>query len=222
LILNGGINMAIEEPSYTIREQEGNIEIRDYPALIAAEVNISGDRFTAVKSGFRLLAAYIFGGNQRNQKIDMTAPVIQTQTTEEMIPMTAPVTQTTASGEDQWIIRFMMPKSYSLDTLPTPNDQRVKLIVLPTTRFAVIRFSGLANELDIEKKTSELIAFITLSNLISSGTPTLARYNPPWTLWFMRRNEIMIPLLVEAGQNSLPISLQATLLKACEFPSNVN
>jgi len=189
--------LAIEEPLYTIREQEGNVEIRDYPALIAAEVTVSGERFAAATSGFRLLAAYIFGGNQRHQQINMTAPVIQAQATEELIPMTAPVTQT-AFGEGQWIIRFMMPRLYSLDTLPTPDDQRVHLLTLPPTRFAVIRFSGLAKEPDIEKKTSELNAFIAFHHLTCSGSPTLARYNPPWTLWFMRRNEIMIQVQDEA------------------------
>jgi hypothetical protein len=127
----------------------------------------------------------------------MTAPVIQSPAKEELIPMTAPVTQTVC-GEDQWLIRFMMPRLYSLDTLPTPNDQRVHLITLPPTRFAVIRFSGLAKERDIKNKTSELYAFIALHHLSCSGSPTLARYNPPWTLGFMRRNEIMLPLLIEA------------------------
>ena len=144
--------MAIVEPLYTIKERERNIEIREYPALVAAEVNLRGKRFEASTSGFRLLAAYIFGGNQRRQQINMTAPVIQSQAREEVIPMTAPVTQT-VSGEDQWIIRFMMPRSYSLDTLPTPDDQRVHLITLPPTRFAVNRFSGLAKESDIKNKT---------------------------------------------------------------------
>jgi len=189
--------MAIEEPMYTIKEQERNLEIRDYPALVAAEVTVCGERFAAATSGFRLLAAYIFGGNQRRQQINMTAPVIQSQATEELIPMTAPVIQT-APGENQWMIRFMMPSLYSLDTLPTPDDQRVHLITLPPTRFAVIRFPGLAKERDIKNKTSELYAFIAFHHLSCSGSPTLARYNPPWTLWFMRRNEIMIPLQYEA------------------------
>jgi SOUL heme-binding protein len=191
--------MAIEEPSYTVAFKEGTLEIRDYPALIAAEVIVSGERNEAVKTGFRLLAAYIFGGNVGQQSIAMTAPVMQTGFVGESISMSVPVTQT-MSGEGNWIIRFMMPREYSFETLPKPNDQRVCLVNLPALRVAVIRFSGLAKEPDVEQKTDKLNAFISFHGLHITGAVTLARYNPPWTLWFMRRNEIMIPVKVEAAQ----------------------
>jgi hypothetical protein len=188
----GGPVMATEEPVFKLVLQAGEFEVREYPALIAAEVSVGGDRSEAVNAGFRLLAGYIFGGNTRSQSIAMTAPVIQAPPAGESIAMTAPVTQ--SGNADAWVIRFIMPSSYTLDTLPTPNDPRVQLKALAPSRVAVVRFSGLAHEADIEQKTTELNAFIAANNLRAAGPPSLARYNPPWTLWFLRRNEVMIPL----------------------------
>ena len=189
--------MATEEPVFKLVLQAEAFEVREYPALIAAEVSVGGDRSEAVNSGFRLLAGYIFGGNTRSQSIAMTAPVIQAPPAGEKIAMTAPVTQT--GNADAWVIRFIMPGSYTLDTLPTPNDPKVQLKALPPSRVAVVRFSGLAHEADIEQKTAELNDFIAANHLRPAGPPSLARYNPPWTLWFLRRNEIMIPLLDETA-----------------------
>lgn len=192
VFVSGGMAMATEEPAFKVSLQTGAMEVREYPALITAEVLVGGDRNQAVTAGFRLLAGYIFGGNTRRQSIAMTAPVMQSPAVGESIAMTAPVLQTGANGA--WSVRFMMPSRYTLDTLPTPNDQRVHLITLPAARVAVVRFSGLAHERDIQQKTAELEAFITVQHLVATGPASLARYNPPWTLWFMRRNEIMIPI----------------------------
>ena len=191
----GGVAMATEEPEFKLVLQDGAFEVRDYPALIVAEVSVAGERSEAVSAGFRLLAAYIFGGNTRRQSIAMTAPVIQAPPPGESIPMTAPVTQ--LGTTDAWVVRFVMPKGYSLETLPTPNDPKVQLKALPPGRFAVVRFSGLAHEPDIEQNTSALNGFIAAQHLLAVGPPALARYNPPWTLWFLRRNEVMIPLQVQ-------------------------
>ncbi len=199
-LFSGGMAMAIEEPAYTATLQQGDLEVRDYPARIAAEVTVTGERSEAVSAGFRLLAAYIFGGNTRNQSIAMTAPVVQAPVAGEKIAMTAPVTQTGQGSA--WIIRFGMPSNYTLDTLPAPKDPKVRLIALPATRFAVIRFSGLAREPDIESKTAELNAYIVARGLHPAGPPSLARYNPPWTLWFLRRNEVMIPLQIGTTETS--------------------
>lgn len=187
--------MATEEPVFKLVHKSGAFEVRDYPALIAAEVSVGGDRSEAVNSGFRLLAGYIFGGNTRSQSIAMTARVIQGPQAGETIAMTAPVTQT--GNADAWVIRFIMPGSYTLDTLPTPNDPKVQLRTLQPSRVAVVRFSGLADEADIAQKTAELNDFIAANHLRAAGPPSLARYNPPWTLWFLRRNEVMIPLQLE-------------------------
>ena len=123
--------MAVEEPAYKAVLKEGSFEVRDYPPLVVAEVTVSGDQKEAASKGFRLLAGYIFGGNTRRQSIAMTAPVAQAQTSEK-IAMTAPVTQ--IQNANAWVVRFTMPKGYSLDTLPQPNDPQVKLRALPASR----------------------------------------------------------------------------------------
>jgi hypothetical protein len=183
--------MAIEEPKYTVALQEGPYEIRDYRGTVVAEVTVTGDQYEAGGKGFRLLAGYIFGGNTRRQSIAMTAPVAQERKSEK-IAMTAPVTQTQTDGA--WVVRFTMPASYSLETLPEPIDPRVKLRAIPPTRFVVVRFSGLASTDNVAAKTAELIAFAKGRNLRTIGPASLAQYNPPWTLWFMRRNEVMIQI----------------------------
>jgi hypothetical protein len=122
----------------------------------------------------------------------MTAPVMQAPEKGETIAMTAPVMQTAADAA--WIVRFVMPQTYTLQTLPVPNDARVKVLEVPATQYAVVRFSGLAGESDIADNTAALRAFMQTHQLQAAGEPTLARYNPPWTLWFLRRNEVMVPL----------------------------
>lgn len=189
--------MATQEPAFKLVVEDGAFSVREYPALVAAEVSVAGDQDAAANAGFRLLAGYIFGGNSPRERIAMTAPVVQQKATRdgEKIAMTAPVTQT---GEDgRWTVRFIMPAGYTLQTLPKPNDPRVKLLELPPSRVAVVRFSGLANAPDVERQTTLLREFIARKKLRAAGPASLARYNPPWTLWFMRRNEVMIPLAAD-------------------------
>ena len=183
--------MAVEEPPFTTVLSDGAFEIRDYPGLIVAEVTVTGEQKEAARKGFRLLAGYIFGGNRRRESIAMTAPVAQ-QPDGEKIPMTAPVTQVQDGGT--WTVRFTMPRAYSLASLPEPNDPKVQLKPLPPARFAVLRFSGLARAADVAAKTETLRATLRSRGLRAAGPVTLAQYNPPWTLWFMRRNEVMVPL----------------------------
>lgn len=183
--------MAVEEPAFRSVLHEGAFEVRDYPALVVAEVTVSGDQKEAASKGFRLLADYIFGGNKRRQSIAMTAPVAQAPTSEK-IAMTALVTQIQSAGE--WVVRFTMPGAYSMDTLPEPNDPKVHLRVLPPTRFAVLQFSGLARKDDVAINTAELEKLAGTHHLRAIGPVSLAQYDPPWTLWFMRRNEVMLPV----------------------------
>jgi len=191
-LLFGGVAMATEEPAFVVALHEGEFEVRDYPALVVAEVSVTGRRDEAANAGFRVLAGYIFGGNTRRQSIAMTAPVVQERSRGEAIAMTAPVTQSGGAGE--WIVRFTMPSTCTLETLPTPNDARVHLVPIPAARYAVVRFSGLAQPADVERRTATLRAFMERQRLRAIGAPSLARYNPPWTLWFMRRNEVWIPI----------------------------
>lgn len=184
--------MATEEPKFTVKSAQGEFEIRDYPALVAAEVTVKGDRKDASSKGFRLLASYILGGNTRKQSIAMTAPVTQAAATSEKIAMTAPVLQT--GGNGSWVIRFIMPHGSTLETLPRPNNPQVHLVAIPPARIAVVKFSGLARQDDVDAKTAALSRFVKAQHLQAIGPPSLAQYDPPWTLWFMRRNEVMIPV----------------------------
>jgi hypothetical protein len=189
--LHGNPAMAVEEPPFTVVLQDGAFELRDYPSLIVAEVTVSGGQKEAANRGFRLLAGYIFGGNSRRQSIAMTAPVAQ-EPAGERIAMTAPVSQT--RDADTWRVRFTMPGRYSLADLPAPNDPRVSLKAAPAGRFAVLRFSGLAEPNAVDGKIAALGVWVSAHHLRAVGPASLAQYNPPWTLWFMRRNEVMIPV----------------------------
>ena len=184
--------MATPEPPFTVTLAQGGCEVRDYPAMVVADVLVTGDRRAAASKGFRLLAGYIFGGNTSKRSIAMTAPVIQARKASETIAMTAPVIQTGSNGA--WVIRFIMPSGSVIATLPTPNNSAIKLHDLPAQRQAVIRFSGLAKQSDVDENTRKLVQFMTAQRLEPAGSPALAQYDPPWTLWFMRRNEVMIPV----------------------------
>ena len=184
--------MATEEPSFAVSLAAGDFEVRDYPGMVVAEVSVTGDRKDAASNGFRLLAGYIFGGNTVKQKITMTAPVMQAAAGGEKIAMTAPVLQ--SGGDGSWVIRFIMPRGSTLETLPQPNNPKVHLQALAPARMAVIRFSGVARQDTIAAKTDALFGHIKAQHLHGMGLPSLAQYDPPWTLWFLRRNELMIPI----------------------------
>lgn len=186
----GPIVSNVEQAKYDVVETHGTIEIRDYSPMIVAEVSVSGDREEAISAGFRMIADYIFGNNISSQKVAMTAPVIEEPS--EKIAMTAPVTQ--QGGEGVWLVRFVMPSSYTMETLPKPNNAEVILNEIAGKRFAVIRFSGLPKPDSLEKQSRQLEAFIQEKKLQSVSEPTYAFFNPPWTLPFLRRNEVMIEI----------------------------
>ena len=185
--------MATEEPKYTVSEKEDAIELRTSNPMVVAETLVSGSMDDASGAGFRLIADYIFGNNTSNtaakEKISMTAPVTM-QPMSEKISMTAPVSMEKSQG--QWRVHFVMPGQYSLDTLPAPNNPAVVLRAVPARNYAVIRFSGLASEKKTARKTTELMDWLEQKGITPTGQPELARYNPPWTLPFLRRNEVMI------------------------------
>jgi hypothetical protein len=187
-LMLGGPVMAVEEAPYRVISNAGGLEIREYPPLVVAEVTVEGDRESAVNTGFRQLAAYIFGGNHRKGTIAMTAPVTQRKTRGESLAMTAPVTQT-PDGQS-WVIQFVMPRGSTLETLPQPDDARVRLNVSPSERRAVVRFSGLTGSKHVEKETGALDALLLAGGYQSHGAVSLARFDPPWTPWFMRHNEV--------------------------------
>jgi DNA gyrase inhibitor GyrI len=185
-----GFAMAVETPPYKTVVRDGNYELRDYPTLVVAEVRVEGEQKAAANEGFRLLASYIFGANRKRQDIAMTAPVAQ-QEVGEKIAMTAPVAQV-PGADGTWVVRFTMPSQWSLQTLPVPDNPAVTLRDTEPGRFAVLRFSGLARPEDVRKRSAELLAWAEARGLRVTGPVSLAQYNPPWTLWFLRRNEVMV------------------------------
>ncbi len=189
-LLAGPIMSNVEQAKYDVIETHGAIELRDYDPMIVAEVSVPGDREKAIGDGFRLIADYIFGNNISSRKVSMTAPVIQQPS--EKIAMTAPVTQ--QAGEGLWDVQFVMPSDYLMQTLPKPSNPDVVLKEITGKRFAVIRFSGLARANSLAAHTKELEAFIQENNLQTISEPTYAFFNPPWTLPFLRRNEVMIEI----------------------------
>lgn len=181
----------VEQAKYTVVEKHDNIEIREYAPALVAEVEVSGERQEAIKQGFRQIADFIFGNNAPAQKVAMTAPVIQQteQKKSQPIAMTAPVLQ---SGTDnKWVVQFVMPSEYTMQTLPKPNNAAVKIKEIPSKRFAVIRFSGFATSDALQAQTEALKQFMVTKNLKAPSSVQYAFYNPPWTLPFMRRNEVM-------------------------------
>ncbi len=181
-----------EEPEFTtVSRDEDNIEIRRYSKRVVAEVEVDGTGDSAANEAFRILAGYIFGKNQSQSKIPMTVPVTE-KIDSEKIPMTTPVAMTTGSG--RMTMRFFMPSSYSLESLPVSLDKRISFSTLPTETYAVIRFSGSTSDSNMLKHEDELAKFVKGKGLNVKGQAQRAVYNPPWTLPFMRRNEVWIPI----------------------------
>ena len=186
--------MATEEPEFTVLFQEENLEIREYEPRIIAHVKANGDFDDASSKGFKMLADFIFGNNTINntsQKISMTAPV-SASISSKTISMTAPVIA--ENNNNEWSIAFVMPKEFTIATLPVPNNQNIKITALPKEKFAVVVFSGLVRESSYNKKANLLIEFIKKKRLTPLSSIQIARYNPPWTLPFFRRNELMVKI----------------------------
>jgi hypothetical protein len=187
-----GAAMATEEPQFSILEKTPPFELRSYAPMILAEVKVEGDLEEASSQGFRLIAAYIFGQNQVSEKIAMTTPVaIEEQTPKSAkIAMTSPVSIESNAG--QWTVSFVMPAQYTMESLPKPLNSKVQIRQIPAVKRAVISFSGFYNANKVAERTLELEEWMKSKNLQAISAPKFARYNPPWTLPFMRRNEIMI------------------------------
>lgn len=188
-----GIRHGTEEPSFTVERTVGDVEIRHYGPRIAAETTIDADEEAARNEGFRRLAGYIFGGNRDRTKIAMTAPVAQAQAAQQKgqkIAMTAPVASRREGG--QWVIRFFMPSKHTLESLPVPSDDRVRLVKVPEERVAVLRFAGIPTLKAIADRTDELLTTLKAHGVDTAGQPMTWFYDPPWTIPFRRRNEIVV------------------------------
>jgi hypothetical protein len=200
IIIVGSPVMAIEEPSYTVLENEDEFELRSYPSYIVAETYAEGDFEDVGNVGFRRLADYIGGKNKKKASISMTAPVGQRPESEKM-DMTAPVTQVRENR--RWRITFMMPSDYTMETLPIPDDEQIAIRQVKPEVTAVIRYSGTWGKDRYEDHKRKLMDWIDRKGWKITGEPVWARYNPPFLPWFLRRNEILIPVETNrAGMSS--------------------
>jgi hypothetical protein len=186
-----GFNIGTEQPKYEVIERIGNsVEIRRYVPRIAAETTIDLSKSGNPRGeAFRIVAAYIFGANKGKKKIDMTSPV-EIKTAGEKIAMTAPVEVN--KSKKRLAMRFFMPTQYSREELPEPTDSRVRLVEIPSETAAVLRFTGSTEDAAVSAQTAELLKLLRGTNWKIKETPTALFYNPPWTIPFLRRNEISV------------------------------
>lgn len=192
ILLTGVRNvMATEEAPYKVLKSDGIFELREYEPQILAEVIVDGDIEDAGNKAFRPLFNYISGENRSRSKISMTAPVAQ-ESKGEKIAMTAPVSQEKKQGK--WAVSFMMPASYTMETIPVPDNPDIKLRQVPARRIAAVRYSGFWGEEKYRLHRDKLETWMRDNKLAAAGEPVWARYNPPFTIWFLRRNEVLIPV----------------------------
>ncbi len=180
--------MATESPKYEVLKAYDGFEVRRYAPYVVAETEVDSSREEAGNQAFSRLAGYIFGGNKSSSKIAMTAPVTQS----ERIAMTSPVTQQAKGAK--WVVQFSMPSSFTMETLPTPNDARVTLKPMPGKVVAVIRYSGTWSTANYDEHLAKLKKGVSAAGLESVGEPVWARYDAPYTPWFMRTNEVQLEL----------------------------
>ena len=185
-------NKGVAEPAYMVEKQASDYEIRYYAPHLRAEVALEGGYRETLYGGFRQLADFIFGNNTASQKVDMTAPVISE--TSQKIAMTAPVLSETSETGNRRIISFIMPREYSLETLPRPNNPAVIIRKIDEQRLAALLFGGYATEDRANGKIRKLKAALERDGVKMTGEAQVAQYNPPWTPFWMRRNEILIPV----------------------------
>jgi len=185
-------SQAIEEPDYeVIRKLDDHLELRRYAPYVVAEVVLNANANEAGSQAFPILAGYIFGKNRGEKKYAMTAPVTQSAAPLKL-DMTAPVTQAAVPGGTR--VQFVLPKGVTLESAPEPLDPRVQLRQVPAGQWAVIRYSGTWSQANYDMHLAQLRAALDRAGLATQGEPVLARYDPPFTPWFLRRNEVWLAL----------------------------
>lgn len=186
--------MAIEEPRHTVIETDGDIQLRQYAPYLIAETEIAGDFDEAGNAAFSRLFGYISGRNAGERKIAMTAPVVQEPAGKgTKIEMTAPVVQEAGAGGAHRVA-FVVPASFTRETVPQPTDARVTIREVPARRMAVLRYSGRWTEKNYRAHEAELQQWLARRGLQAAGPAVYARYNAPFVPWMLRRNEVMIPV----------------------------
>lgn len=166
-----------EMPAYRVEATEGSREVRAYGPRLVAEVAVQGDRKAAINTGFRVLAGYIFGGNEGGAKIAMTVPVDQAD-----------------QGGGVWTVRFTMPSAFTADSLPKPDDARIALRPMPPARMVAETFSGLPDSADLAARAAALAEWARARGLTVTGGPVYSFYDAPWSLPWNRRNEVAFAL----------------------------
>lgn len=172
----GYFGSRVEQTEYTVIKKTNGYEIRNYPTHIVAQTTVDGSYQESMSIGFRIVAGYIFGGNTKKEKIAMTAPVL------------------VSNEGGSRVISFGMPKSYTLETLPTPTDSRVKIVEMPNKKFAVIKFSGYRTNVRIQEKEKKLLGVLSKEGIEVIGKPSYAGYNAPGTPPWMMRNEVLVEI----------------------------
>jgi hypothetical protein len=189
--------MAYEQPEYTVVERYDDFELRRYDPYIVAETDIHGNFSEVGNEAFGILSGYIFGNNRQQTRMEMTAPVNQVPASRsgETIDMTAPVSQKMLSDADStYTLSFVMPSAWTLATLPEPVDERIRLRKIDSRLVAARTYSGTWSESRYRTNEEKLLQAIRAANLETTGEPVFARYNSPFTLWFLRRNEVQVEI----------------------------
>lgn len=192
----GFFGSRVEQTDYTVVQQMSGYEVRQYPAHIVAQTTVQGSYEEGLNSGFSIVAGYIFGGNTKQESIAMTAPVMSQKGSGakvgESIAMTAPVVAM-ADGDSQ-TISFSMPRSYTLDTLPTPTDPRVQIVMVPAKKYAVRQFSWYRSDARVKSMQEELLSALARDGITPKSSVGYAGYNAPGTPPWMTRNEVLVEI----------------------------
>ena len=178
-----------ERPIYNVVVKEDGLEIRDYAPAIVVETQVLASRRDAAGEAFRGLFKYISGNNTSGLEIPMTAPVAQT-----------PAGKGPDGVSSKWAIRFFLPSNYSVENIPQPLQQGINIVTLEAQRFASVSFKGTQNDKKVAKYTTQLREFISQKGYEVSGEPVYAFYDPPFVPWFLRDNEILLPIQKVAFQ----------------------
>ena len=191
----------VDEPAYRVIAVEGKKEIRLYEPYIVAKTTVDGSYREAQSKGFRILAGYIFGGNKKQEEIAMTAPVTS-EVNSEQIAMTAPVVQ--SKVDDKWLISFVMPERFeSIDQMPQPNDSRISFSKVLSRYAAVLKFTWFSSKERNQELADELLTWVKTQPEYKPLPPfKIAGYDPPWTIPFLRRNEIILDLQKNCEQGT--------------------
>ncbi|MEV4479035.1 SOUL family heme-binding protein [Micromonospora coxensis] len=183
-----------EQQPYRVVARHPGFELRRYPAHLVAEMRVEGTLVEAGNAAFRPLLGYLSGANRSRRAVAMTAPVVQESAGAERIAMTAPVVQEEGDRPGCWLVRFVLPADLSAATAPEPQDSRITVREVPGQLAAAVRFSGRWTEQAFGRRATALGRAVTAAGLTPSGAIRYARFDPPWKPWFLRRNEVVLPV----------------------------